>query len=140
MLVEVEKRELGGDIASLDIAPLPEGRQRSKFLAVGSFDGTVRLLSLEPADTLQASARAPRAAPGHLALARADAPPRHSSMHSSCVVAGSGVGLPAALTRRARPVPPSPRPQVLGTQAVGATPESLLLLDSPDRGKEGTGE
>ena len=53
MLVEAEKRELGGDVASLDIAPVPEGRQRSRFLAVGSYDGTVRLLGLDPDKCLQ---------------------------------------------------------------------------------------
>lgn len=33
MLIEAEKREMGGDVASLDIAPVPEGRQRARFLA-----------------------------------------------------------------------------------------------------------
>ncbi|CAN1257722.1 Spliceosome-associated protein 130 B [Linum perenne] len=35
-LMEVEKHEMSGDVACLDIAPVPEGRQRSRFLAVGS--------------------------------------------------------------------------------------------------------
>ncbi|KAF2560993.1 hypothetical protein F2Q70_00014743 [Brassica cretica] len=42
-----------GDMACLDIAPVPEGRQRSRFLAVGSYDNTVRILSLDPDDRLQ---------------------------------------------------------------------------------------
>ncbi|CAF1716477.1 hypothetical protein YC2023_113632 [Brassica napus] len=44
-----------GDVACLDIAPVPEGRQRSPFLAVGSYDIiiTVRILSLDPDDRLQ---------------------------------------------------------------------------------------
>lgn len=41
-LMETEKREVGGDIVSLDIAPVPAGRQRSRFLAIGSSDSTVR--------------------------------------------------------------------------------------------------
>ncbi|KAL4425697.1 hypothetical protein ABPG75_009713 [Micractinium tetrahymenae] len=82
MLVESEKREMGGDVACVDVAPVPEGRQRCRFLAVGMFDGTVRVLSLDPDSTLK----------------------------------------------------------VLATQAVGATPESVLLLDSPSAGKEGTDE
>ena len=53
MLVESEKREMGGDVACLDLAPVPEGRQRGKFLAVGMYDGTVRVLSLEPDSTLK---------------------------------------------------------------------------------------
>ena len=40
-LLETEKKELGGDIASLDIASIPAGRQRTRFLAVGAFDSTV---------------------------------------------------------------------------------------------------
>ncbi|KAF2584272.1 hypothetical protein F2Q70_00034561 [Brassica cretica] len=42
-----------GDVACLDIAHVPEGRQRSRFLAVGSYDNTVRILSLDPDDRLQ---------------------------------------------------------------------------------------
>ena len=52
-LQETEKRDMAGDVACLDIGPLPEGQQRSRFLAVGSFDSSVRVLSLDPADTLK---------------------------------------------------------------------------------------
>ena len=41
-LMETEKRDMTGDVACLDIAPVPEGRQRSRFLAVGSYDSTAR--------------------------------------------------------------------------------------------------
>jgi splicing factor 3B subunit 3 len=40
-LLEVEKKDLAGDVACLDVAPVPEGRQRSRFLAVASYDSTV---------------------------------------------------------------------------------------------------
>jgi splicing factor 3B subunit 3 len=40
-LMEVEKKELAGDVVCLDIAPVPEGRQRSRFLAVASYDSSV---------------------------------------------------------------------------------------------------
>ncbi|KAG5239786.1 splicing factor [Salix suchowensis] len=50
-LMEVEKHEMSGDVACLDIAPVPEGRQRSRFLAVGSYDNTIRVLSLDPDDS-----------------------------------------------------------------------------------------
>lgn len=43
-LIETEKRESGGDVASLHIGPIPAGRQRSRFLAVGGYDATVSLL------------------------------------------------------------------------------------------------
>jgi hypothetical protein len=56
MLVETERRELQGDVASLDIAAPGEGLARSKFLAVGMYDSTVRLLSLDPGEKLRALA------------------------------------------------------------------------------------
>ncbi|KAJ7522261.1 hypothetical protein O6H91_18G003700 [Diphasiastrum complanatum] len=51
-LMEIEKREMPGDVACLDIAPVPEGRQRSRFLAVGSDESTIRILSLDPNDCM----------------------------------------------------------------------------------------
>lgn len=53
-LMEVEKCEMPGDVACLDIAPVPEGRQRSRFLAVGLYDSTIRIYSLDPDDCLVA--------------------------------------------------------------------------------------
>ncbi|GJU33529.1 spliceosome-associated protein 130 A [Tanacetum coccineum] len=53
-LMEVEKNEMSGDVTCLDIAPVPEGRQRSRFLAVGSYNNTIRILSLDPHDCLSA--------------------------------------------------------------------------------------
>ncbi|KMZ56550.1 hypothetical protein ZOSMA_93G00140 [Zostera marina] len=32
---------------------LPEGRQRSRFLVVGSYDNTIRILSSDPDDCMQ---------------------------------------------------------------------------------------
>ncbi|KAI5084296.1 hypothetical protein GOP47_0000465 [Adiantum capillus-veneris] len=52
-LMEVDKRDMTGDVACLDIAPVPEGRQRSRFLAVGSYDKLIRILSLDPDDCMQ---------------------------------------------------------------------------------------
>ncbi|XWS07837.1 hypothetical protein CRYUN_Cryun41cG0027100 [Craigia yunnanensis] len=49
-LMEVEKHEMSGDVVCLDIASVPEGRQKSRFLALGSYDNTIRILSLDPDD------------------------------------------------------------------------------------------
>ena len=57
-LAEAEKRDMAGEVACLDLGPLPEGRQRSRFLAVASFDSSVRVLSLDPADTMKVRPRA----------------------------------------------------------------------------------
>lgn len=47
-LTEVGKKELGHEITCLDIAPIPEGKIRSRFLAVGDTNNTVRIYSLYP--------------------------------------------------------------------------------------------
>eukprot|EP01119_Soliformovum_irregulare_P015210 TRINITY_DN424_c0_g1_i1.p1 TRINITY_DN424_c0_g1~~TRINITY_DN424_c0_g1_i1.p1 ORF type:complete len:1199 (+),score=332.07 TRINITY_DN424_c0_g1_i1:182-3778(+) len=52
-LVEVDKKFMGREVACLDIGPVPHGRQRTKFLAVGDWDNTVRIFSLDPDDCLQ---------------------------------------------------------------------------------------
>ncbi|CAI9114816.1 OLC1v1015622C1 [Oldenlandia corymbosa var. corymbosa] len=53
--MEVAKVEMPGDVTCLDIAPVPEGRQRSRFLAVGSFNNVISILSLDPDNCLEAS-------------------------------------------------------------------------------------
>lgn len=45
--------QIGSDIASLDVAPVPLGRTRAQFLAVGSHDSTVKIYSLDPDSLLQ---------------------------------------------------------------------------------------
>jgi splicing factor 3B subunit 3 len=53
-LQEVERKETGHEIAAVDVAPIPLGRLRQRFLAVGGgSDNTVRILSLDPEDCLQ---------------------------------------------------------------------------------------
>lgn len=56
-LVEIEKADMQGEIACLDIGPVPESRQRCRFLSVGLYDKTVRVLSLDPDDCLQTLGR-----------------------------------------------------------------------------------
>lgn len=55
-LLEVEKKEMSDEIASLGIAQVPEGRQRAPFVIVGCYDQTVRVLSLEPGEALKTKA------------------------------------------------------------------------------------
>ncbi len=52
-LAEMEKKEMECEVAAMDVGPVPPARQRSRFLAVGSVDSTIRLLSLDPADTMK---------------------------------------------------------------------------------------
>lgn len=51
-LVEMGAVDMGKEVCSLDIGEVPEGRSRSQFLAVGCWDDTVQLLSLDPSDVL----------------------------------------------------------------------------------------
>ena len=51
-MVETDQKDLAADVACLNIAPIPEGRLHSRFLAVGGFDATIRLLSLDAEDCL----------------------------------------------------------------------------------------
>ena len=65
-LMDSDKRDMGSDVTSLALPPVPKGALRSKFAAVGLFDNTVRLLSLDPDEqlkqvTMQAAASVPNA-------------------------------------------------------------------------------
>ena len=53
-LQEIERKETHHEIACVDVAPIPAGRLRQRFLSVGgAADNTVRILSLDPEDCLQ---------------------------------------------------------------------------------------
>ncbi|CAG8467179.1 432_t:CDS:10 [Ambispora leptoticha] len=47
-----DRKEMGANVSCLSLGEVPEGRQRSRFLAVGCDDHTVRILSLDPDNTL----------------------------------------------------------------------------------------
>ena len=51
-LAEMEKLTLESEVVCMDIANIPEGRQRCKFLAVGLADHSVKVFSLEPESCL----------------------------------------------------------------------------------------
>ncbi|KAF6255086.1 CPSF A subunit region-domain-containing protein [Scenedesmus sp. NREL 46B-D3] len=52
-LLELAKKDMDGDVACLDIAPVLQGALRCRFLAVGGYDNTVRMLSLEDGTQLR---------------------------------------------------------------------------------------
>uniref|UniRef100_A0A7S2F9J7 DNA damage-binding protein 1 n=1 Tax=Octactis speculum TaxID=3111310 RepID=A0A7S2F9J7_9STRA len=87
-LMEMGTKELGVDVACLDVGPLPDGRARSNFLAVGCYDNTVRLLALDSQNLLDqlASIQCP-ARPESLALVEM------ASDAASGIGGGSGMGL-----------------------------------------------
>eukprot|EP00741_Cyanophora_paradoxa_P006525 tig00001024_g6316.t1 len=49
-LMEIAKKEMGQEVSAIDIAPIGPDRTRSRFLAVGTLDNSVRILSLDPED------------------------------------------------------------------------------------------
>jgi len=43
-----ERREMQADVVSMALGSVPAGEQRTRFLAVGLADSTVRIISLDP--------------------------------------------------------------------------------------------
>ena len=43
-----ERREMSAEVSCLSLATVPPGEQRSRFLAIGLADQTVRIISLDP--------------------------------------------------------------------------------------------
>ena len=65
-----ERKEMGVEILTMSIAEVPEGRQRTPYLAVGCADSTVRIISLDPDNTLETlSLQALTAPPSSIAVA-----------------------------------------------------------------------
>ncbi|KAJ3118747.1 Splicing factor 3B subunit 3 [Phlyctochytrium bullatum] len=75
-----ERREMGAPVTALSLGNLPEGRQRSKFLAVGCMDNTVRIFSLDPDNCL-----------GSLAIQAVSSPPESLAI-IEMLDTGSSVG------------------------------------------------
>ena len=48
-----ERKEMTANVICLTLGPIPEGRQRTRFLAVGCADNTVRIMSLDPDSCLK---------------------------------------------------------------------------------------
>ncbi|KAL4078566.1 CPSF A subunit region-domain-containing protein [Scleroderma yunnanense] len=48
-----DRKAMGSTVLALSIAEVPEGRQRTPYLAVGCEDQTVRIISLDPESTLE---------------------------------------------------------------------------------------
>ncbi|KAJ3923468.1 CPSF A subunit region-domain-containing protein [Lentinula edodes] len=65
-----DRKAMGSTVLALSIAEVPEGRQRTPFLAVGCEDQTVRVISLDPESTLETiSLQALTAPPSSICIA-----------------------------------------------------------------------
>eukprot|EP00457_Paulinella_chromatophora_P000508 gb/GEZN01000508.1/.p1 GENE.gb/GEZN01000508.1/~~gb/GEZN01000508.1/.p1 ORF type:complete len:1232 (-),score=235.53 gb/GEZN01000508.1/:570-4232(-) len=52
-LLDVNRKEMTSDVVALALGPVPDGRVRSNYLVVGTYDRAVRVLSLEPKSPMQ---------------------------------------------------------------------------------------
>lgn len=43
-----ERKEMSADVQCMALGPIPHGELRSRFLAIGLSDNTVRIISLDP--------------------------------------------------------------------------------------------
>ena len=48
-----ERKEMSSDVVCMALGRVPSGEQRSRFLAVGLSDNTVRIISLDPSVSLR---------------------------------------------------------------------------------------
>jgi len=73
-LMEIGTKAMDVSIDCMDIGPIPPGKQRSRFLALGLPDSTVRVLSLDPEDCMTVLSVQAMQTPAHsLAIVRMEA-------------------------------------------------------------------
>jgi len=130
-LSEVDKKDLGQEITCIEMGAVPAGRQRSRFLAVGGFDNTIRILSLDPDDCMNV-----------LAVLALPAQAESAAMVSMPVGRAAGapvlflcIGLHNGVMLRARLDPRSGQLSDTRTRFLGAKPVKLFRL--PIGGSEG---
>ena len=131
MLAEMDKKDTGHEVSCLEIGAVPEGRARARFLAVGKWNHTVQILSLDPDDcmtvlaVLALPAQAESAALISMPIGRALGAPALFL----CIGLANGVMLRARLEPRTGQLSDS-RTRFLGARAV-------RLFRLPLGGKEG---
>ena len=83
-LNEIESLDLELEISCLDIGEIPQGRTGSPFIAVGCWDNTVRILSVDESDLLkQRSLVTLKARPESTCLARIAAESKVTASHAA---------------------------------------------------------
>lgn len=129
-LAEKGKLDLGFEVCSLDVGEVPEGRQRFQFLAVGSWDNTVRILSLDPNDLFrQKSTLALVSHPHTLCLAQLQNEPSASSdsEHSTSALFLS-IGLDNGVLQQSRIDPITANLTDSRSRFLGAKPVKLFRV------------
>jgi splicing factor 3B subunit 3 len=122
-LAEMDKKDLGHDVTCVEVGSVPVGRQRSRFLAVGGWDNTMRILSLDPDDCM--SVLAVLAVPAQAETTTLVATPTgHSGQHSLILC----IGLHNGVLLRARLDPRNGQLSDTRTRFLGAKPVKLFRL------------
>jgi splicing factor 3B subunit 3 len=130
-LTEVVKRPAGGEICVVDLAPVPNGRQRAPFAAIGALEGgswVIRIVSLEgPEPGITVSRQALPCKPSSVALITFSKDEEPSSTLYLFVGLTSGCVLRISV---------DPKTGVLGsdsrTRVVGLKPVSLFKVRVAD--------
>ena len=130
-LIEMDKKDLGQEVTCLALGAVPEGRQRTRFLAVGGWDTTIRLFSLDPDDCMSA-----------LSMLGLPAQAESAAIAAMPIGASTGalalflcVGLHNGVMLRARLDPRSGQLSDTRTRFLGARPAKLFRV--PLGGHEG---
>ncbi|KAF8312848.1 hypothetical protein DL93DRAFT_2081807 [Clavulina sp. PMI_390] len=85
-----DRKPLGSRVMALSVGEVPEGRQRTPYLAVGCEDQTVRIISLDPDSTLEViSLQALTAIPQSILIAEM----KDASLHKSSTTMFVNIGL-----------------------------------------------
>ncbi|DBA00600.1 TPA: hypothetical protein N0F65_007729 [Lagenidium giganteum] len=130
-LAERGKLDLGFEVCSLDVGEVPEGRQRFQFLAVGSWDNTVRILSLDPNDLFrQKSTMALTSHPHTMCLAQLQCEPSStaSDSDSSSHALFLSIGLDNGVLQQSRMDPITANLTDARSRFLGAKPVKLFRV------------
>ncbi|KAL1520024.1 hypothetical protein AB1Y20_023502 [Prymnesium parvum] len=125
VLAEVDKKVPSGTkISCIEVGAVPAGRQRSRFLAVGSWDNTIRILSLDPDDCMTV-----------LAVLAVPTLPKSAALVSMPLGRSSGaealvlcIGLDNGVMLRARLDPRNGQLSDTRTRFLGAKPVKLVSM------------
>ncbi|KAL9189044.1 hypothetical protein ACHAXT_011534 [Thalassiosira profunda] len=144
-LTEAATRDVGADVCALDVGPVPHGKSRSLFAAVGCRDSTVRLLSLAPGSLLEqkGSMALGTARPHAAALSAVDAAEGSGGL-ALTVGLDDGSALAAGVDPITGSIATSPARRFLGARPVAVSritlngkPSTLLLSSRPWIGRPG---
>ncbi|TMW62173.1 hypothetical protein Poli38472_009666 [Pythium oligandrum] len=130
-LLERGKFDLGFEVCSLDVGEVPEGRQRFPYVAIGSWDNTVRILALDPNDLFrQKSTLALTSHPHSLCMAQLQIEPASTDGGDSLSTSGLflSIGLDNGVLQQLRLDPLTASLTDSRSRFLGAKPVQLVRV------------